>query len=112
MFLIISALPVVTVESKKIEVLKYGTHVSLKCKISSESNITSVKWLKCEQHVYSGTFEKIKHTDNLTNTCSFKEIKKTDSGEYIFESHNAKGCKTKEFRSTQDVYSKYKIVFI
>lgn len=93
---IILALPVVTVESRKIDVLKYGTQVTLKCKISSESNIKSVKWLKDEQHIPSEIFEIDKETDDSPHILSFKEIKESNIYEYIFVSHNAKESNTSE----------------
>ncbi|CAG2230045.1 TTN [Mytilus edulis] len=60
---VVYALPVLTVETKKIEILRYGTRIELSCKTISESSITLVQWYKEEQPIHCETNEKYSERD-------------------------------------------------
>lgn len=107
LFFTFKALPMVTVESNKIEVLKYETQVQLKCKVTSESNLKYVKWFKDEQHIQSESFDKDNEKDNSTYILTLNEIKDCDIGEYRCEVHNAKGSSISELIHV--VYGKFNI---
>lgn len=96
MFPNISALPVLTVEMKKIQVLKYGTKVKLSCKITTESDLKSVKWFRGEQQIHYEFFENKHEMDDLTRILTLNEINEDDIGEYKCEAHNEKGSSISE----------------
>ncbi|VDI22433.1 Hypothetical predicted protein, partial [Mytilus galloprovincialis] len=93
---VVYALPVLTVETKKIEILRYGTRIELSCKTISESSITLVQWYKDEQPIHCGTNEKYSERDIKSPELVINDIQESDIGIYTCEVHNVKGCTRSE----------------
>lgn len=91
----ILALPVITVKSELVEILENGKSIELACEVSSESELSSIKWYKGSD-LLSQNITKYEVIGNIPKIMTIHNVDVNDKGTYTCRIENEKGFNVSE----------------